>query len=80
MGEGLTIGRIISLVLIYLCIFSKLLCLESSKTDVFNKQNVVLSGVVGPGYRLSDIFLFSCGLFHGSSVCLSSVRGNLAAS
>lgn len=57
-GEGLTVRRIIRLVLIYLCTFSKLLCLESSKTDVFNKQNVVLSGFVGPGYHLSDIFLY----------------------
>lgn len=57
MGEGLTI-RIVRLVLIYLCTFSKLLCLESSKTDVFNKENVMLSGFVGPGYHLSDIFLF----------------------
>lgn len=37
LGEQLTIRRIISLALIYLCTFSKLLCLESSKTDVFNK-------------------------------------------
>lgn len=37
LSERLTIRRIISLALIYLCTFSKLLCLESSKTDVFNK-------------------------------------------
>lgn len=37
LSERLTVRRIISLALIYLCTFSKLLCLESSKTDVFNK-------------------------------------------
>lgn len=37
LSERLTIRRIISLALIYLCTFSKLLCLKSSKTDVFNK-------------------------------------------
>lgn len=59
-SEGLKMRRIISLVLIYLCTFSKLLCLESSKTDGFNKWNIVLSGFVGSGYHLSDIFLFLC--------------------